>query len=47
MESLVNAGLVRIRKENNYHYYELDNSGLEQLAESTQHIARLFLASNP
>ncbi len=44
---LVNAGLVHVRKENNYHYYELDSSGLEQLAESTQHIARMFLASNP
>src|SRR5215470_16713813 len=44
---LVNAGLVHVRKENNYHYYELDTSGLEQLAESTQHIAQLFFASNP
>src|SRR6516164_6365844 len=37
MEPLVNAGLVHVRKENNYHYYELDNRGLEQLDESIQH----------
>jgi hypothetical protein len=47
MEPLVNAGLVRVRKENNYHYYELDSSGLEQLDESIQHLARMFLASKP
>lgn len=47
MTPLVNAGLVHIRKENNYHYYELDSSGLEQLAESTQRIARLLFAGNP
>jgi DNA-binding MarR family transcriptional regulator len=47
MEPLVNAGLVRVRKENNYHYYELDSSGLEQLDESIQHIARMFLSSKP
>src|SRR5437763_12086949 len=34
IEPLVNAGLVRVRKENNYHYYELDSSGLEELDES-------------
>ncbi len=44
---LVNAGLVYVRRENNYHYYELDSDGLEHLAESTQHIARLLFASNP
>ncbi len=44
---LVNAGLVHVRRENNYHYYELDSDGLEHLAESTQHIARLLFASNP
>lgn len=33
------AGLVRMRRENNYHYYELDGEGIEHLAESTQHIA--------
>src|SRR5574340_490792 len=47
MEPLVNAGLVRVRKENNYHYYELDSSGLEQLDESIQHIAHMFLSSKP
>ena len=44
---LVNAGLVRVRRENNFHYYELDSEGLEHLAESTQHIARLLFADNP
>jgi ArsR family transcriptional regulator, arsenate/arsenite/antimonite-responsive transcriptional repressor len=44
---LVNAGLVHVRRENNYHYYVLDSDGLEQLAESTQHIARLLFAGNP
>jgi DNA-binding MarR family transcriptional regulator len=44
---LVSAGLVHVRRENNYHYYELDSDGLEHLAESTQHIARLLFASNP
>jgi DNA-binding MarR family transcriptional regulator len=47
MEPLVNAGLVHVRKENNYHYYELDRSGLEQLDESIQHLARMFLTSKP
>jgi DNA-binding MarR family transcriptional regulator len=47
MEPLVNAGLVHVRKENNYHYYELDRSGLEQLDESIQHLARMFLTSEP
>ncbi len=46
MEPLVNARLVRVRKENNYHYYELDSSGLEQLDESIQHVARIFLSSS-
>ena len=44
---LVNAGLVQIRRENNFHYYELDSEGLEHLSESTQHIARLLFANNP
>jgi DNA-binding MarR family transcriptional regulator len=44
---LVNAGLVQVRRENNYHYYELDSEGLEHLSESAQHIARLLFASNP
>src|SRR6266581_8154768 len=42
--ALVMAGLVRVRRENNYHYYELDNKGIQHLAESTQHIARLLFA---
>jgi hypothetical protein len=44
---LVTAGLVRVRRENNYHYYELDGEGIQHLAESTQHIARLLFRSNP
>jgi ArsR family transcriptional regulator, arsenate/arsenite/antimonite-responsive transcriptional repressor len=44
---LVMAGLVRVRREDNYHYYELDSEGIQHLAESTQHIARLLFASNP
>jgi predicted transcriptional regulator len=44
---LVMAGLVRVRRENNYHYYELDSEGIQHLAESAQHIARLLFASNP
>ena len=44
---LIMAGLVRVRRENNYHYYELDSDGIQHLAESTQHIARLLFASNP
>jgi ArsR family transcriptional regulator, arsenate/arsenite/antimonite-responsive transcriptional repressor len=44
---LVMAGLVRMRRENNYHYYELDREGIQHLAESTQHIARLLFSSKP
>jgi ArsR family transcriptional regulator, arsenate/arsenite/antimonite-responsive transcriptional repressor len=44
---LIMAGLVRVRRENNYHYYELDSDGIQHLAESTQHIVRLLFASNP
>jgi DNA-binding MarR family transcriptional regulator len=44
---LVNAELVHVRRENNYHYYELDSDGLEHLAESTQHIARSLFAASP
>ena len=44
---LIMAGLIRVRRENNYHYYELDSDGIQHLAESTQHIARLLFASNP
>ena len=47
LSSLVAAGLVRVWRENNYHYYELDSEGIENLAESTQHIARLLFASKP
>ncbi len=39
---LVMAGLVRVRRENNYHYYELDSDGIQHLAESTQHIVSMM-----
>src|SRR6266702_8555573 len=35
---LVMAGLVRVRRENNYHYYELDSDGIQHFDESIQHI---------
>ncbi|HZU69086.1 MAG TPA: metalloregulator ArsR/SmtB family transcription factor [Ktedonobacteraceae bacterium] len=44
---LVMAGLVQVRRENNYHYYELSSEGLEQLAESTQRIASRVFPHNP
>jgi hypothetical protein len=44
---LLMAGLVRVRRENNYHYYELDSDGIQRLADSTQHIARLLFAGKP
>lgn len=44
---LVMAGLIRVRREDNYHYYELDSDGIQQLAECTQQIAKLLYASNP
>src|SRR5215470_3878580 len=47
LSSLVAAGLVRVWRENNYHYYELDSDGIQRLAESTQHIARLLFAGKP
>ncbi|HJT55477.1 MAG TPA: metalloregulator ArsR/SmtB family transcription factor [Ktedonobacteraceae bacterium] len=47
LSPLVMAGLVRVRRENSYHYYELSSEGLEQLAESTQQIARAVFAHNP
>src|SRR6266566_9334880 len=42
LSPLVMAGLVRVRRENSYHYYELSSEGLEHLAESAQHIASLL-----
>src|SRR5438874_8751325 len=44
---LVTAGLVRVRSENNYHYYELVSEGIQHLGDSTQHIARLLFYSKP
>ena len=45
--SLVMAGLVKVRREDNYHYYELDSEGIQRLADSTQHVAKMLFASNP
>lgn len=47
MEPLVSAGLVKIRRENNYRYYELDGAGIEQLAESTQQVAKTLFTPEP
>jgi predicted transcriptional regulator len=47
LSPLVMAGLVRVRRENSYHYYELSGEGLEHLAESAQHIASLIFPNNP
>ena len=47
MEPLVSAGLVKVRRENNYHYYELDGESIQQLAETTQQVAKMLFASEP
>ncbi len=47
MEPLVSAGLVKVRRENNYHYYELDSESIQQLAETTQQVAKMLFASEP
>jgi len=47
MEPLVSAGLVKVRRENNYHYYELDSERIQQLAETTQQVAKMLFASEP
>ena len=44
---LLNAGLVKVRRDSNYNYYELDSEGIQQLGESTQHIAKMLFASEP
>ena len=45
--SLVMAGLVKARREDNYRYYELDSEGIQRLADNTQHVAKMLFASNP
>ena len=47
LSPLVMAGLVQVRRENNYHYYELSSEGLARLAESTLHIASRIFPGNP
>jgi len=47
MEPLVSAGLGKVRRENNYHYYELDSESIQQLAETTQQVAKMLFASEP
>ena len=44
---LINAGLVKVRRDSNYNYYELDGEGIQQLGESTQHIAKMLFAGEP
>lgn len=45
LSPLIAAGLVKVRRENNYTYYELDSEGIQQLGESTQHIAKMLFTS--
>jgi hypothetical protein len=47
LQPLVAAGLVKIRRDENFRYYELDSEGLQHLAESTQYIAKTLFASEP
>jgi len=47
MQPLVSAGLVKVRREDNFRYYELDSEGLQHLAESTQHIAKTLYSAEP
>lgn len=47
LQALVMAGLVKARREDNFRYYELDGDGLQRLAESTQHIAKMVFPSDP
>ena len=47
LQPLVSAGLVKVRREDNFRYYELDSEGLQRLGESTQHIARSLYSSEP
>src|SRR5579863_9696938 len=45
--ALMMAGLVKMRREDNYRYYELDSEGIQRLSESTQQVAKMLFASNP
>lgn len=47
LQPLVMAGLVKVRREDNFRFYELDSEGLQRIAESTQNIARALYASEP
>ena len=47
LQPLVAAGLVKVRRDENFRYYELDSEGLQHLAESTQYIAKTLFASEP
>jgi DNA-binding HxlR family transcriptional regulator len=47
LQALVAAGLVKVRREDNFRYYDLDSEGLQRLAESTQHIAKTLFAGEP
>lgn len=47
LQALVAAELVKVRREDNFRFYELDSEGLQHIAESTQHIAKTLFASEP
>lgn len=47
LQPLVMAGLVKVRREDNFRFYELDGEGLQRIAESTQRIAKELYASEP
>jgi hypothetical protein len=46
MSALVMAHLVRMKRENAYHYYELDSEGIQRIAENTQQMAKMFFVGN-
>ncbi len=46
LRALISAGLVRMQRENNYHYYDLDSEGIQRIAEGTQHIAKSLFGGN-
>jgi DNA-binding transcriptional ArsR family regulator len=43
--ALVMAQLVRVKRENSYHFYELNSEGMQRIAESTQQMAKAFFAA--
>lgn len=43
---LVSAGLITVRRDNNYNYYELRSEGFQQLAEGAQQLAKVIFPSS-